>query len=88
MGRARARRVLSWSADKYALFGEVSVNTGLDNFGDSTSVNGKAGLRIRGERLLGASQREPPQYTSTQYVSASDLSPDCYKVLIIAAKQA
>ena len=37
----------SWSADKYALFGEVSVNTGLDNIGDSTSVNGKAGLRIR-----------------------------------------
>ena len=36
----------SWGADKYALFGEVSVNTGLD-FGDSYSVNGTAGFRIR-----------------------------------------
>jgi outer membrane autotransporter protein len=37
----------SWGADKYALFGEVSFNTGLDQFGDSTSVNGTAGFRIR-----------------------------------------
>jgi outer membrane autotransporter protein len=37
----------SWGADKYALFGEVSVNTSLDNFGDSYSVNGTAGLRVR-----------------------------------------
>ena len=37
----------SWGADKHALYGEVSVNTGLDNFGDSYSVNRTAGLRIR-----------------------------------------
>ena len=37
----------SWAADKYALFSEVSVNTGLDNFGDSHSVNGTAGFRTR-----------------------------------------
>jgi outer membrane autotransporter protein len=37
----------SWGADKYALYGELSVNTGLDNVGDSYSVNGTAGLRIR-----------------------------------------
>ena len=37
----------SWGADRYALFGEVSVNTGLDNFGDSYSVNGTAGFRVR-----------------------------------------
>ena len=37
----------SWGADKYALFGEVSVNTSLDNFGDSYSVNGTAGFRVR-----------------------------------------
>ena len=37
----------AWAGDRYALFGEVSVNTSLDNFGDSYSVNGIAGLRIR-----------------------------------------
>ena len=37
----------SWAGDRYALYGEVSVNTSLDNFGDSYSVNGTAGLRIR-----------------------------------------
>jgi outer membrane autotransporter protein len=37
----------SWAGDRYALYGEVSYNTSLDNFGDSYSVNGLAGFRIR-----------------------------------------
>lgn len=37
----------SWGADKYALFGEISVNTGLNNFGDDYSLSGTAGFRMR-----------------------------------------
>lgn len=37
----------SWAAEKYALYGEVSVNTSLDNFGDNYSVNGTTGFRVR-----------------------------------------
>ena len=37
----------SWNSDKYALYSEVSVNTSLENFGDSYSVNGTGGFRIR-----------------------------------------
>lgn len=35
-----------WGADKYALYGEVSVNTSLDDFGDSYSISGTGGFRI------------------------------------------
>ena len=37
----------SWNSDKYALYSEVTVNTSLENFGDSYSVNGTGGFRIR-----------------------------------------
>jgi fibronectin-binding autotransporter adhesin len=37
----------NWANDRYALYGEVSVNTSLENFGDSDSVNGTAGFRLR-----------------------------------------
>jgi fibronectin-binding autotransporter adhesin len=37
----------SWNAETYALFGEVSVNTSLENLGDSYSVNGTGGFRVR-----------------------------------------
>ena len=37
----------TWGADKYALFSEVSVNTSLENFAESYSINATAGLRIR-----------------------------------------
>ena len=37
----------NWAGDRYAVFGEVSVNSSLEHFGDSYSVNGTAGFRIR-----------------------------------------
>jgi fibronectin-binding autotransporter adhesin len=37
----------NWADDKYALFGEVTVNTSLKDFGDSHSVNGTTGFRVR-----------------------------------------
>ena len=37
----------NWNKDKYSLYGEASVNTGLSNFGDSRSYKGIVGLRIR-----------------------------------------
>jgi outer membrane autotransporter protein len=37
----------NWADDKYALFGEVSVNTSLASFGDSYSLNGSAGFRVK-----------------------------------------
>lgn len=36
----------SWHDDKYALFGEVSANTSLENFGDSDSFKGNVGVRV------------------------------------------
>ncbi|MGE3876840.1 MAG: autotransporter outer membrane beta-barrel domain-containing protein, partial [Parvibaculaceae bacterium] len=36
----------SWGGDKYAVYGEASVDTSLDNFADSYSVNGKGGFRL------------------------------------------
>lgn len=35
-----------WANGKYKLYGEVSVNTSLKNFGDSYSVNGTAGFKV------------------------------------------
>lgn len=37
----------SWGDDKYALYGEVSVNTSLANFGDSYDYRGTAGFRMQ-----------------------------------------
>jgi outer membrane autotransporter protein len=37
----------SWANDRYALFGEVSYKTSLDDFGDSYSYKGTAGFRMR-----------------------------------------
>ena len=37
----------NWADDKYALFGEVSVNTSFASLGDGYSLNGTAGLRIK-----------------------------------------
>ncbi len=37
----------SWANDKYALYGEGSINTSLQNFADSYTVKGNVGLLIR-----------------------------------------
>lgn len=37
----------NWADDKYSIYGEVSVNTSLANFGDSYSLNGTTGFRIK-----------------------------------------
>ncbi|MGV1956823.1 autotransporter outer membrane beta-barrel domain-containing protein [Agrobacterium sp. 22-214-1] len=37
----------SWANDKYAIYGEVSVDTSLKNFADSHEVGGKLGLRVK-----------------------------------------
>ncbi|MFD2651632.1 autotransporter outer membrane beta-barrel domain-containing protein [Brucella rhizosphaerae] len=36
----------SWANDKYALYGEVSLNTSLSNFADSYSIGGTSGFKI------------------------------------------
>nr|WP_204333947.1 hypothetical protein [Rhizobium ruizarguesonis] len=33
--------------DKYSIYGEVSANTSLQSFGDSYSINGTVGLRVK-----------------------------------------
>lgn len=37
----------SWNNEQYAFFGEGIVDTSLDNFGDSHSIKGSIGLKIR-----------------------------------------
>ncbi|RCW77755.1 hypothetical protein [Phyllobacterium bourgognense] len=37
----------SWADDKYALYGEVSLNTSLSNFADSYRVNGTTGFKVK-----------------------------------------
>jgi outer membrane autotransporter protein len=37
----------SWAGDRYALYGEVSLNTSLVHVGDSYAVSGTAGFRMR-----------------------------------------
>jgi fibronectin-binding autotransporter adhesin len=37
----------NWANDRYALYGEVSINTSLKDFGDSYTLNGTAGFRLR-----------------------------------------
>ncbi len=37
----------SWNDDTYALYGEGSLNTSLNNFADSYTIKGTAGFRIR-----------------------------------------
>uniref|UniRef100_UPI0033422438 autotransporter family protein n=1 Tax=Castellaniella defragrans TaxID=75697 RepID=UPI0033422438 len=37
----------SWSDDKYAIYAEGLVNTSLNNFGDSHSLKGNVGFRMR-----------------------------------------
>ena len=37
----------NWANDRYALFGEFLVTSGLDNFGDSYSIGGTVGFRAR-----------------------------------------
>jgi outer membrane autotransporter protein len=37
----------NWASDRYAVYGEVALNTSLNDFGDSYSVNGTAGFRLR-----------------------------------------
>jgi fibronectin-binding autotransporter adhesin len=38
---------LDWADGRYSVYGEVQAQTGLDNFGDSHSVNGTLGFRMR-----------------------------------------
>ncbi|MBW6418294.1 autotransporter outer membrane beta-barrel domain-containing protein [Celeribacter sp. PS-C1] len=35
-----------WAGGKYAVFGEVTAATGLDNFGESYAINGEIGFRM------------------------------------------
>jgi outer membrane autotransporter protein len=37
----------SWADGKYAVFGEVSVDTSLENFADSYKVNGNLGMKVK-----------------------------------------
>lgn len=37
----------NWNDDKYSVYGEASVNTGLASFGDSYALNGTAGFRVK-----------------------------------------
>lgn len=37
----------SWDDDKFALYGEINVNTSLVNFGQSNSIGGTAGFRVK-----------------------------------------
>lgn len=37
----------NWSDDKYSFYGEVSVNTSLNNFTDNFAIGGMAGLRVK-----------------------------------------
>jgi len=37
----------NWDDDKYSIYGEGLVNTSLNNFGDSYSVAGQVGLRVK-----------------------------------------
>lgn len=37
----------NWDDDKYSIYGEGLVNTSLNNFGDSYSVKGQVGLRVK-----------------------------------------
>ncbi len=37
----------NWNDDKYSIYGEVSAQTGLAHFGDSVSIGGTLGLRVK-----------------------------------------
>ncbi|MFI8482008.1 autotransporter outer membrane beta-barrel domain-containing protein [Pseudomonas sp. NPDC078700] len=37
----------NWNEDKLSLYGEVSVDSSVNNFGDSTAVNGTVGVRVK-----------------------------------------
>lgn len=37
----------NWNDDKYSVFGEVSANSSLENFGDSYALAGTAGFRVK-----------------------------------------
>ncbi|WP_181418474.1 autotransporter outer membrane beta-barrel domain-containing protein [Phyllobacterium leguminum] len=46
-GGVGAGGTFSWADGKYALFGEVSVDTSLEHFADSYKLNGNLGLKVR-----------------------------------------
>ncbi len=46
-GGLGAGGTLTWADDKYALYGEGSLNTSLSNFADSYTLKATAGLRVR-----------------------------------------
>lgn len=37
----------NWNEDKYSLFGEASVNTSVNHFGDSYTARGNLGFRVK-----------------------------------------
>ncbi|MGU3401528.1 autotransporter outer membrane beta-barrel domain-containing protein [Brucellaceae bacterium D45D] len=37
----------NWNDDKYSIYGEGLINTSLNNFGDSYSVKGQAGFKVK-----------------------------------------
>jgi len=37
----------NWNDDKYSIYGEGLVNTSLNNFGDSYSIKGQAGFKVK-----------------------------------------
>ncbi|MCF7673616.1 autotransporter outer membrane beta-barrel domain-containing protein, partial [Bacillus subtilis] len=46
-GSMGAGGTYSWADDKYTIYGEGSISTGLQNFADSYTVKGSVGLRIK-----------------------------------------
>lgn len=41
------RGTYNWGNDRYALFGEATVDTSLNNFGDSYTLTGRIGLNVK-----------------------------------------
>nr|WP_254799271.1 autotransporter outer membrane beta-barrel domain-containing protein [Falsochrobactrum sp. TDYN1] len=37
----------NWNDDKYSIYGEGLVNASLNNFGDSNSIKGQAGFKVK-----------------------------------------
>lgn len=46
-GQLGAGGTYTWADNKYALYGEGSINTSLNSFAESYSVNGTVGFRVR-----------------------------------------
>lgn len=47
MGSPRSWGHLQLGNEKYALYGEATINTSLNNFGDSYTLTGRIGLNAK-----------------------------------------